>query len=190
MTEQRVSKQTWDSLERTLRQSLVDSVTDVLDCSQYDLDFIRERDLIESHMSRILLTISAIHFKLLVVLHYQDEQLKNLIAQNNEANVKENNELESRFLECGNRFCGDVKRYVHEGVNHLGMSTPCQLSKKTILSDISDDDNLCDVHVGVSNVGQLILAGSLYLYSKTDVEFDIPASAFELQNNTGELEFF
>ncbi|BCD98566.1 hypothetical protein [Marinagarivorans cellulosilyticus] len=191
------STRSQECFNKVLCHSLKTAASDIFSSSSLLEAAANDEDLAKVKMSRIMLTIAGIDFRITFLLHYRDDELIRSViksAANEEGGVNniidDSEELDAYFLEMGNRFCGEAKRLCYESFDHLGMSTPCVLSATTTLKDMHNADLQCEGHVRFEQAGAPVMAGSVFVYGKTDVELDLDDSQFAEQEGTGELEFF
>ena len=187
------SPRTQECFNKVLSHSLRVAASDILDASSLAESAANDRDLSKTSLSRIMLTISAIDFRMTFLLHYKgDKNMHGLVRSSSteEGVGKIAEELDAYFLEMGNRLCGEAKRLFYESFDHLGMSTPCALSATTTFADMHSKSLCCEGHVQFKQQGKMVLAASVFVYSDSDFELDINDSQFAEQEGTGELEFF
>lgn len=186
-----------ECFNKVLTHSLRSAASDILDASSLSESAANDADLSKHVMSRIMLTIAGIDFRITFLLHYADSQaIRGIIKSTSSdegvpaSSVEHSEELDAYFLEMGNRLCGEAKRLCYESFDHLGMSTPCVLSERTTLADMHNDDLKCEGHVVFQQMDKTLMAGSVFVYSKCDLELALDESHFAEQEGTGELEFF
>lgn len=191
------STRSQECFNKLLGHSLRTAASDILETSGLNESPSNDTDLAKHALSRIMLTIAGIDFRMTFLLHYFDgHEIRSIIksSRNEEggsaSSVDKSEELDAYFLEMGNRFCGEAKRICYENFDHLGMSTPCVLSEKTTLADMHNPDLKCEGHVRFEHVGKVVMAGSIFVYSKEDLELILDDTNFSEQEGAGELEFF
>ncbi|HEY7774446.1 MAG TPA: hypothetical protein VIC26_14780 [Marinagarivorans sp.] len=192
-----LSTRSKDCFNKVLSHSLQSAASDIFAAGSLMESIASDDELSKIKLSRIMLTISGIDFRVTFLLHYRDDALVRGVIKksNNDEGTPviaaiDREELDAYFLEMGNRFCGEAKRLCYESFDHLGMSTPCVLSATTTLKDMHNDDLKFEGHVRFEHGGTAILAGSVFVYSEQDVELDLDDSRFTEQEGAGELEFF
>lgn len=191
-----VSSRSHECFKKVLSHSLKVAANDIISTALLNEATVNDDDIKAGSMSRIMLTIVGIDFRVGFLLHYRDgDQLRQFIKNTSgeegaPAVITDKETLDAYFLEMGNRFCGEAKRLCYESFDHLGMSTPCVLSSTTTIEDMSNEDLQCQGHVRFESAGTAILAGSVFVYGKGDIELDLDESHFVEQEGTGELEFF
>ena len=191
------SARSQECFNKVLSHSLRSAASDILDTSSLSESPANDADLAKHVMSRIMLTVVGVDFRITFLLHYADGQdIRSIIKSSSReegvsvSSVEKSEELDAYFLEMGNRFCGEAKRICYENFDHLGMSTPCVLSETTTLADMHNQDLKYEGHVRFEQAGKVIMAGSVFVYSKDDLELELDESHFSEQEGTGELEFF
>ena len=192
-----LSSRSKDCFNKVLSHSLQSAASEIFASGSLVESGSSDDELSKIKMSRIMLTISGIDFRVTFLLHYLDDALIRSVIKksNNDEGAAavaaiDREELDAYFLEMGNRFCGEAKRLCYESFDHLGMSTPCVLSATTTLKDMHNNDLKFEGHVRFEQGGKTILAGSVFVYSEHTVELDLDDSRFTEQEGAGELEFF
>lgn len=186
-----------ECFNKVLCHSLKTAASEIFSSSNLEELAANDEDLASVKMSRIMLTIAAVDFRITFLLHYRDDELirtviKSAASEEGGVNnaVVNSEDLDAYFLEMGNRICGEAKRLCYESFDHLGMSTPCVLSATTTLRDMHNVDLQCEGHVRFEMGGSPVMAGSVFVYGKVDIELDLDDSQFTEQEGAGELEFF
>jgi hypothetical protein len=186
-----------DDFQKVLNHSLKSAASIVLADAAVEEIPASGNDLAKLKLSRIMLTIAGVDFRIILLLHYRnDDRVRGTInASTGDKNFNSNviietGEVDSYFLEVGNRLCGEAKRLCVQSFDHLGMSTPCLLSATTTLADMSSLDLRCEQHLRFDRAGLPFIAGSIFVYSSIDLELKLEDSLFADQESTGELEFF
>ena len=190
-----LSTRSQDCFHKVLSHSLHVAASDLFERCSFNESAANDEDIKAIPMSRIMLTIAGIDFRVTFLLHYaNNDRLAGVVkatsgdeSGNSQASESE---LDAYFLELGNRFCGEAKRLCYESFDHLGMSTPCVLSVTTTLADMNAGDMRYAGHVRFDEAGSTLLAGSVYVYSPDIIEFELDESHFAEQEGAGELEFF
>lgn len=191
-----VSSRSQDCFIKVLSHSLKVAADDIISTALLNEAAVNDDDIKAGSMSRIMLTIAGIDFRVSFLLHYRDgDQLRQFIKntsseEGSSSPITDKETLDAYFLEMGNRFCGEAKRLCYESFDHLGMSTPCVLSATTTIEDMHNEDLQCQGHVRFESAGTAILAGSVFVYGKGNIELNLDESHFVEQEGTGELEFF
>jgi hypothetical protein len=140
----------------------------------------------------VVLTISSHLFRILIFLHYKnDEQLKKILLQalNEKQTNLEQSKVYDYLCEVGNVFCGALKREVQKAVASLGMSTPNILSREAI-NYVQETRIDLQGFAGVSKQGSPTFYASYYLSAYGDLEYSSDSTVIEDEVDSGELEFF
>jgi hypothetical protein len=191
------SVRTQESFGRVLNYSLRTAASNILALGALTELKADEGLLKTEALTRIMLTVSAMNFRINFILHYKNNaQMMNFIKQSNQddgsasANTQNHEAVDAYFLEMGNRFCGEAKRLCHDAFDFLGMSTPYVLSQITSMSDMHSSTLKTSHHVQFCTQGKAMVAGSIYVYSDDELVLDLPEATFAEQEGVGELEFF
>jgi hypothetical protein len=190
-----ISPKTQECFNKVLSHSLRTAASDILNASTLTESAANDEDITRIRMSRVMLTIAAINFRIHFLLHYKDGAalrglLKTSLTDESLTHLGQAS-LEPYFLEMGNRFCGEAKRLCYEGFDHLGMSTPCLLSQSTTLRDMRLPHMIHEGHVRFNTAeAKTVIAGSVFVYSLESVSLDLNDTHFAEQKGLGELEFF
>ena len=191
------SVSTQESFGRVLSYGLRSTASNILAAGSLTELKADEAILKPGAFKRIMLTVSGMNFRIIFIVHYKNnDQMVGLVAQSSpdSGQVASNNQnyetVDAFFLEMGNRFCGEAKRLCHEAFDFLGMSTPYVLSQMTAMSDMHSKNLKSSHHVQFCDQGKALIAGSIYVYSDTDLVLDLPETTFVEQEGVGELEFF
>ncbi|RDT00495.1 hypothetical protein DWU95_28745 [Burkholderia contaminans] len=135
----------------------------------------------------VVLTISALHFRLLLALRFSDDDATRRHFAGATAGTNSQRPLTDAFMEVANLCCGAINQALTASFPDLGMSTPYLLSGPSIdfmhaLSpdyvatyDLTLDD---DVRVGAT----------LCVCANAPVDFHVPETA--VMETGGELELF
>ncbi|RQS74465.1 hypothetical protein DID96_06315 [Burkholderia sp. Bp8963] len=129
-----------------------------------------------------VLTISALHFRLLLALRFRDDDATRRHFAGNAQQP-----LHEAFMEVANLCCGAINQALIEPFPDLGMSTPYLLSSASIdyLSALAPG------HVAAFDVtldGAVRIRATLCVCANAPVDFHVPETA--LVETGGELELF
>lgn len=191
------SVRTQESFARVLSYSLRSAASNILAVGALTESKADESTLKAEAFARIMLTLSAMHFRITFILHYKNNaKMMEFIKQSGQddnsssLNAQTQETVDAYFLEMGNRFCGEAKRLCHEAFDFLGMSTPYVLSQMTSMADMHSKTLKTSHHVQFCMQGKPVIAGSIYVYSDVELLLDLPETTFAEQEGVGELEFF
>lgn len=145
----------------------------------------------------ILLTISSPLFRVLTIIHLNnDEATQAFVA--NKLNTSAEGLTDERFYdfigELGNTFCGAIKRNLNKFIPSLGMSTPNRLESGSMRYMLSQKPSFESFkHIEIN--GQTLFECGIYICNDTELDFDITpstaTSSAEVEDaDCGELEFF
>lgn len=140
-------------------------------------------DLAARHANVVVLTISSIGFRMLLVLHF-DEDEATLAYFSRDDQDKPFREV---FLEIGNLCCGAINQALLEHFPDLGMSTPYVLSGRCVPHLMQLRPN----HLAswaITLDGDVRLAATLCVCAHAPLDFHADVS--ETQDSSGELELF
>lgn len=185
-----------DCFYKLLSHSLNHASSEILADHSLSESAANDGDISGIRMTRIMLTISGINFRATFLLHYACDGRLAKMTKNSSgddaiaASTDNAIDLNAYFLEFSNRFCGEAKRLFYESFEYLGMSTPCILSEATTLCDMAASDLIYSSHVKFNDAEGPVLAGSIYVYSQEDIDFDLDITQLANQTSSGELEFF
>ncbi|MGU7772047.1 hypothetical protein ACV229_17985 [Burkholderia sp. MR1-5-21] len=129
-----------------------------------------------------VLTISALHFRLLLALRFSDDDATRRYFTGNAQQP-----LQEAFMEVANLCCGAMNQALTAPFPDLGMSTPYLLSGASIdyLPALAPD------HVAAFDVtldGMVRIGATLCVCANAPVDFHVPESA--VVDTGGELELF
>jgi hypothetical protein len=130
-----------------------------------------------------VLTISALHFRLLLALKFHDDD-----ATRGYFAATAQRPLQDAFMEVANLCCGAMNQALTEHFPDLGMSTPY------LLSGASDDclHALAPDHLATFDVtlgGAVRLGATLCVCANAPFDFHAPEAAAAMESS-GELELF
>ncbi|MEM5343740.1 hypothetical protein [Paraburkholderia azotifigens] len=178
-----ISQQAKDSIERIFLHSArtrlpVDS-GDACDLAPVDAQHANQA--LAAHV--VVLTISSISFRLLLVLHFDDDQT----TRDYYLRESEDRLLAEALMEVGNLCCGAINQKMVEFFPDLGMSTPYPLSGACVpyLTELKPD-YLAAFRVSIG--ANVQLGATLCVCASSPVDF--VAHIDEAEESTGELELF
>jgi hypothetical protein len=131
----------------------------------------------------VVLTISSMVFRLLLILHFNDDERTRDYYVEDAAERT----LTEAFMEVSNLCCGAMNQQLVDYFPDLGMSTPYVLSSQCVpyLSELKPDFVRSYV---ISVNDSLQLGATLCVCSKAPIDFT--ANVADLAESTGELELF
>ncbi|WP_206997762.1 hypothetical protein [Trinickia mobilis] len=135
-----------------------------------------------THADVVVLTISSIFFRLLLILHFDNEQ-----ATRNYYLGAGQGTLEESLLEVSNLCCGAMNQQLVEYFPDLGMSTPYLLSSGCVpYLDQLKPDHVSSYRVMIGD--SVRLGATLCLCA--DAPLDFAAKVSDTTESVGELELF
>ncbi len=176
-----ISAHAKDSIERILRKAAQTRlpIADGGDCVITPV----ETDNAALHTHVVMLTISSMAFRLLLVLHFsEDESMRRYyLGERTDRNLTE------IFLEVSNLCCGAFNQALLSAFPDLGMSTPYVLDAGCVphLSEL-DPDYLASFDIRID--GTVGLVATICVCA--DAPIDFVADVETADENSGELELF
>ncbi|ABB12090.1 hypothetical protein [Burkholderia lata] len=145
----------------------------------------RSKPKVPEHVA--VLTISALHFRLLLALRFSDDDATRRHFAGATAGTSSQRPLPEAFMEVANLCCGAINQALTAPFPDLGMSTPYLLSGSSIdyLPALSPD------HVAAYDLtldGDVRVGATLCVCANAPVDFHVPATA--TVDTGGELELF
>jgi hypothetical protein len=153
---------------------------------------IPDDDAVAPEPDVVMFTVSSYMFRVLFFMHFG----KNLNTRSyfaTLANASDDEMVGERFLdtvvEYGNLFCGALNRDLAHFFPHLGMSTPCILTRSSV-------DHIAEVHPAftrryrVETTSAVDLHFTLAVCPFVDLDFAFEPSAVQEEEVSGELEMF
>lgn len=131
-----------------------------------------------------VLTISSISFRLLLALHFSDDETTRRYFSRDD----DERPLADAFMEVANLCCGAINQALVEHFPDMGMSTPYVLSSASI-------GHLSELHPAFETLYEIVidggvrLAATLCVCSHDTLDFVADTSSSESQAS-GELELF
>ncbi|RQS98424.1 hypothetical protein [Burkholderia contaminans] len=135
----------------------------------------------------VVLTISALHFRLLLALRFSDDDATRRHFAGATAGTNSQRPLTDAFMEVANLCCGAINQALTASFPDLGMSTPYLLSGASIdfMHALSPD------YVAAYDLtldGDVRVGATLCVCANAPVDFHVPESA--VMETGGELELF
>ncbi|WP_175815058.1 hypothetical protein [Burkholderia diffusa] len=135
----------------------------------------------------VVLTISALHFRLLLALRFRDDDPTRRHFAAAASGASTQRPLTEAFMEVANLCCGAINQALTAPFPDLGMSTPYLLSGASVdyLPALNPD------HVAAYDVtldGDVRIGATLCVCANAPVDFDMPEAASV--DTGGELELF
>lgn len=149
----------------------------------HSCEVVRRADDEAQGSKLVVLTISSMQFRLLVVLHFEDdERTRNYYVGDAVRSLTE------CFMEYGNLCCGAMNQQLVEHFPDLGMSTPYALGSGCLpyLRELQPDYVQSFALTVDDNVR---LGATLCVCTKTPLDF-VAAATTDVHDSAGELEFF
>ncbi|WP_334002876.1 hypothetical protein [Burkholderia cepacia] len=148
-------------------------------------DRARAKPTVPEHVAA--LTISALHFRLLLALRFSDDDATRRHFAGATAGAGSQRPLPEAFMEVANLCCGAINQALTAPFPDLGMSTPYLLSGSSIdyLGALSPD------HVAAYDLtldGDVRVGATLCVCANAPVDFHVPETA--VMETGGELELF
>ncbi|KWA01220.1 hypothetical protein WL26_02600 [Burkholderia cepacia] len=145
----------------------------------------RTKPTVPEHVAA--LTISALHFRLLLALRFSDDDATRRYFAGATAGTGSQRPLPEAFMEVANLCCGAINQALTAPFPDLGMSTPYLLSGSSIdyLGALSPD------HVAAYDLtldGDVRVGATLCVCANAPVDFHVPETA--VMETGGELELF
>ncbi|CAB3750147.1 hypothetical protein GQ57_01405 [Burkholderia sp. MSh2] len=145
----------------------------------------RAKPKVPEHVA--VLTISALHFRLLLALRFSDDDPTRRHFAGATAGASHARPLPEAFMEVANLCCGAINQALIVPFPDLGMSTPFLLSGASIdyLPALAPD------HVAAYDVtldGDVRVGATLCVCANAPVDFHVPETA--TMESGGELELF
>ncbi|MCA8271254.1 hypothetical protein LGN17_01785 [Burkholderia sp. AU30280] len=145
----------------------------------------RAKPKVTEHVA--VLTISALHFRLLLALRFSDDEATRRHFAGATAGTSGQRPLPEAFMEVANLCCGAINQALTAPFPDLGMSTPYLLSGSSIdyLHALAPD------HVAAYDLtldGDVRVGATLCVCANAPVDFHIPETA--AVDTGGELELF
>ncbi|AKM31352.1 hypothetical protein AB870_16355 [Pandoraea faecigallinarum] len=140
-------------------------------------------DLAARHANVVVLTISGIDFRLLLLLHFDDDDATKsyFVGDDQDKSFRE------AFLEISNLCCGAINQALLGDFPDLGMSTPYVLSARCVPHLMQLKPNyLASWEIALD--GGVRLAATLCVCAHAPLDFHAEVS--EMQDSGGELELF
>jgi hypothetical protein len=140
-------------------------------------------DLVARHANVVVLTISSIDFRMLLVLHFDEDDVttRYFVGDDQDKPFRE------VFLEISNLCCGAINQELLGHFPDLGMSTPYVLSAHCVPHLMQLKPN----HLASWDItldGSVRLAATLCVCAHAPLDFNAELS--ETQDSSGELELF
>lgn len=132
----------------------------------------------------VVLTISSMQFRLLMLLHFEDDERTQRYYVGDAARS-----LTECFMEFGNLCCGAMNQQLVEHFPDLGMSTPYALSSECLpyLRELKPDYTQS---YALTIDHEVRLGATLCVCTQTSLDFVVSAAAVEAHDSAGELELF
>ncbi|WP_322088757.1 hypothetical protein [Burkholderia sp. BCC1999] len=145
----------------------------------------RSKPKVPEHVA--VLTISALHFRLLLALRFSDDDATRRHFAGASAGTSSQRPLPEAFMEVANLCCGAINQALIAPFPDLGMSTPYLLSGASIdyLPALAPD------HVAAYDLtldGDVRVGATLCVCANAPVDFHLPEAA--AVDTGGELELF
>ncbi|RQS21561.1 hypothetical protein DIE03_31380 [Burkholderia sp. Bp8992] len=153
----------------------------------HDRSHARSRSMPKVPEHVAVLTISALHFRLLLALRFSDDDATRRRFAGASAGTSSQRPLPEAFMEVANLCCGAINQALTVPFPDLGMSTP------TLLSGASIDylPALAPDHVAAYDLtldGDVRVGATLCVCANAPVDFHVPETA--AVDTGGELELF
>lgn len=153
---------------------------------------IPDDDAVASEPDVVLFTVSSYMFRVLFFMHFsKNANTRNYFATL--ANASDDEMVGERFLdtvvEYGNLFCGALNRDLAQFFPHLGMSTPCILTRNSV-------EHIGAVHPAftrryrVESTPAVELHFTLAVCAFVDLDFAFEPGVVQEEEVSGELEMF
>lgn len=145
----------------------------------------RSKPKVPEHVA--VLTISALHFRLLLALRFSDDDATRRHFAGATAGTSNQRPLPEAFMEVANLCCGAINQALTVPFPDLGMSTPYLLSG----SSIDYLPALAPNHVAAYDLtldGDVRVGATLCVCANAPVDFHVPETA--TVDTGGELELF
>jgi hypothetical protein len=146
----------------------------------------REAPDVSRGIEAIVLTISSLRFRLLLLLHYRDDETTRAYYIGSDGATGQR-PLREAFMEVANLCCGAINQALVEHFPDLGMSTPYVLNGASAahLIELKPDHVAAyDLMVG----GSVRLGATLCVCANAHVDF--VAETLDVDSGAGELEMF
>ncbi|SDE23696.1 hypothetical protein [Paraburkholderia lycopersici] len=132
----------------------------------------------------VVLTISSMQFRLLLLLHFEDDPRTQRYYVGDAARA-----LTECFMEFGNLCCGAMNQQLVEHFPDLGMSTPYALSSDCLpyLRELKPD-HVRSYSLTIDH--DVRLGATLCVCTHTPLDFVASTAAVEVHDSAGELELF
>ncbi|VVE52631.1 hypothetical protein PCO31110_04843 [Pandoraea communis] len=140
-------------------------------------------DMVTRHANVVVLTISSIGFRMLLVLHFDEDDVTTRYF----AGDAQDKPFREVFLEISNLCCGAINQELLAYFPDLGMSTPYVLSARCVPHLMQLKPN----HLASWDImldGSVRLAATLCVCAHAPLDFDAELSV--TQDSSGELELF
>ncbi|KVV51749.1 hypothetical protein WT27_31295 [Burkholderia territorii] len=162
------------------------AAVDALDASQ-DPSRTKSRTMPKAPEHVAVLTISALHFRLLLALRFRDDEPTRRHFTAAASGTSAQRPLPEAFMEVANLCCGAINQALTAPFPDLGMSTPYLLSGASVdyLHALNPD------HVAAYDVtldGDVRIGATLCVCANAPVDFHVPEAASV--DTGGELELF
>ncbi|MDR0243422.1 MAG: hypothetical protein LBJ65_17655 [Burkholderia sp.] len=145
----------------------------------------RSKPTVPEHV--VVLTISALHFRLLLALRFSDDDATRRRFAGASAGTSSQRPLPEAFMEVANLCCGAINQALTVPFPDLGMSTPYLLSG----ASIDYLPALAPGHVAAYDLtldGDVRVGATLCVCANAPVDFHLPETA--AVDTGGELELF
>jgi len=145
----------------------------------------RTKPTVPEHVA--VLTISALHFRLLLALRFSDDDATRRYFAGATAGTSSQRPLPEAFMEVANLCCGAINQALTVPFPDLGMSTPYLLSG----SSIDYLPALAPNHVAAYDLtldGDVRVGATLCVCANAPIDFHVPETASV--DTGGELELF
>ena len=179
-----ISSQARDSIERIFRRTVqarlplsADDTCEVTHQESVSIVFAHTRENV------VMLTISSIMFRMIMVLHFEDDTSTRayFVDRNTEGSLTE------MLLEAWNLCCGAMNRELLEFFPDLGMSTPYVLDASCVnYLDELKPDYLASFAIVIN--GCMRFAATLSVCAQATIDF--AANDTPIAETNGELELF
>ncbi|WP_395062431.1 hypothetical protein [Paraburkholderia silvatlantica] len=132
----------------------------------------------------VVLTISSMQFRLLLLLHFEDDERTQRYYVGDASRA-----LTECFMEFGNLCCGAMNQQLVEHFPDLGMSTPYALSSGCLpyLRELKPD-YVQSYALTIDH--DVRLGATLCVCAQAPLDFVASAAAVEVHDSAGELEMF
>ncbi|MDF3832874.1 hypothetical protein P3W85_07930 [Cupriavidus basilensis] len=178
-----ISSRAQDSFERIFFRAAQSRLTVQADdaCVVSPARHVWESDAADAEV--VVLTISSVVFRLLLVLHFEDDEATRAYFMRDGAQGA----LREAFVETGNLCCGAVNQDLLRHFPDLGMSTPYVLSAHCVshLEDLKPDYR---ASYTVSINASVQLGATVCVFTSAPLDFVADTEAVE--ESGGELELF